>query len=96
MDKKKKKATINPKHLNDTRFQYMGTISLRFDDDETKKDAQRVSNTKPFIKNCSWEGINYPSKNEDWRRFEKNNPTIALNAFHFNKMYTPLISQKSI
>ena len=27
----------------------------------------------------NWEGIRYPSKLDDWKRFEKNNPAIALN-----------------
>ena len=25
------------------------------------------------------EGINHPSKTDDWKTFEKNNPTLALN-----------------
>ena len=27
----------------------------------------------------NWEGINYPSKKYDWKKFERNNVTIALN-----------------
>ena len=44
-----------------------------------KKNTQRVSNMRPFINNYYWEGINYPSKIEDSKRFEKNNQTVALN-----------------
>ena len=42
---------------------------------------ERVSNIKPFIISYNWEGINYPSKIENWERFEKSNPkkVIALN-----------------
>ena len=25
-----------------------------------------------------WEGINYPSEKEDWKKYEKNNVTIVL------------------
>ena len=32
-----------------------------------------------------WEGINYPSKIDDWKMFEKNNLTIALNISCTNK-----------
>ena len=39
--------------------------------DEIKKDAQRVSNMKPFINNYKWEGISYPLKTDYWERFEK-------------------------
>ena len=34
---------------------------------------------KPFINNSNWKGINYPSNIKDWKRFEMNNPTFALN-----------------
>ena len=27
----------------------------------------------------NWEGINYPSRKDDWKKFERNNVTIALN-----------------
>ena len=30
----------------------------------------------------NWEGINYPSKIDDWKMFEKNNPKIALNILY--------------
>ena len=39
---------------------------------------ESVSYIKPFINKYNWEGINYPSEVNDWKRFEKNNPTIAL------------------
>ena len=29
-----------------------------------------------------WEGINYPSKKDDWNKIEKNNLAIALNIFY--------------
>ena len=34
------------------------------------------------MNNYDWEGLNYPSKIEDWKRFEKNNLTVALNVFY--------------
>ena len=43
---------------------------------------ERVSNIIPFINKYNWEGINYPSKIDDWKTFEKNNPTIALNILY--------------
>ena len=30
----------------------------------------------------NWNRINYPSKLDDWKTFEKNNPTIALNILY--------------
>ena len=35
-----------------------------------------------FINKFNWEGIRYPSKLDDWKMFEKNNPTIALNVLY--------------
>ena len=40
---------------------------------------EKVSNIKWFINKHSWKGNIYPSKVDDWKTFEKNNPTITLN-----------------
>ena len=37
---------------------------------------------KLFINTYNWEEINYASKVEDWKRFEKINSTIALNVLY--------------
>ena len=50
-----------------------------------KKDSQRVSNLKPFINSYNWKGINYLLKIEDWKRFGKNNPIIALNILYIKE-----------
>ena len=47
--------------------------------EEIKYSPERVSIIKPFISKYNWEGINYPSKLDDWKSFEKKNPTIAFN-----------------
>ena len=33
----------------------------------------------------NWGGINYPSKIDDWEKFEKNNPTIAYNILYIKE-----------
>ena len=73
---KQKKETINPENDDDRHFKYASTIPLNFN--EIKNDAQRVSNIKPFINNFNCEGINYSSKIEDWKLFEKNNPALSV------------------
>ena len=40
---------------------------------------EKVSNIKPFINKYKWKEIDYPSKIDDWKIFDKNNLTIALN-----------------
>ena len=50
----------------------------------------RVSNIKPFIDKHNWKGTNYPSKIDDWKTFEKKNPTIALNILYIKKKLSSL------
>ena len=80
---KKKKATINPKNPDDKRFQYAVTVALNYE--EIKWNPERASNIKPFINKCNWKGINDPSKIDDWKTFETNNPTIALNILYIKE-----------
>ena len=80
---KKKKKTINSKNKDDKCFQYAVTVAINYG--EIESHPERVSNIKPFINKCKWRGINYPSKIDDWKTFEKNSPTIALNILYINE-----------
>ena len=42
-----------------------------------KKDPQRITKSKAFIHKYNWEGINYPSEKDDWKKIEKNVTTAA-------------------
>ena len=78
------KATINPINKKDNKyFQYAVTIVLSYE--EIKKDPKGITTVKPFIKKYKWEGINFPSEKDDWKKFEKNNVTIALNFLYAKK-----------
>ena len=46
---------------------------------EKLNHIQKVSNTEPFLNEYKWKRIDYPSKTDDCKTFEKNNLTIALN-----------------
>ena len=74
---KNKKATINPKNNDGKCFQYALTVALNYK--QIKKNSQRISNIKPFIDPYNSKEINFPSQKEDWKKFETNNKTIALN-----------------
>ena len=92
---KKKKTTVNPKNKHDKRFQYGVTVALNYE--EIKWNPERISNIKQFINKYKWKGINYPSKIDDWKTFEKNNPIIGLNVLYIKEMkYIYLISQELI
>ena len=80
---KNKKATINPKNEYDKCFQYAATVALNYE--WIKYSLVRVSYIKPFINKYNWEGINYLSKTDAWKKFEKNNPTIALNILYYTQ-----------
>ena len=74
---KNKKATINPKNNDDNCFQYPLTVELNHQNIE--KNLQRISKIKPFIDQYNWKEIDFPSHSKDWKKFEQNNKTIALN-----------------
>ena len=58
------------------------------------KNLQRITKFKPFINKNNWEGINFQSEKDDWKKIEKNNRTIALNVFYAKKekIYIAFIS----
>ena len=45
------------------------------------KNPQRISKIRPFSNQYNWKGINFPSNKEDWKKFEPNNKSTALNIF---------------
>ena len=61
----------------------MVTVALNYE--EIESYPERVSNNKIFINKCNRKGINYPSKIDDWKAFNKNNPTIALNILYIKE-----------
>ena len=80
---KKEKTTINPKNEDDKCFQYAVTVALNYE--EIESHPERVANIKPLINKNNWKGINYLSKIDDWKTFEKNNPAIALNILYIKE-----------
>ena len=47
-----------------------------------RKNHQRLSKIKRFAKRHDWGGINFPSHVADWKRFELNNKSVALNILY--------------
>ena len=72
---------FNKKH--DKCFQDAVTIMLNHK--EIKKDSQRLTKIKPLINKYNWERINFPSEKHDWKRFLKNNVTVAFNVLYAKK-----------
>ena len=74
---KKKKATINPKSKGNKCFR--DTITAALSHKKIKYNSERISNLKPFSDQYNWKDIEFPSQAKDWKKFEQNNKTIALN-----------------
>ena len=76
--KKIKKETINRINKKATIcFQYATTVALIHE--EIKKHPERITKIKPIINKFNREGINFLPEKVDWKKFEKNNLTSALN-----------------
>ena len=80
-----KKAPINPinKKVNKC-FQRAVTVALNHE--VIKKDPQRITEIKAFTNKYNWEGINFPSEKDDWKKIEKTNVTMALNVLYAKKV----------
>ena len=80
---KNKKAKINHVNKRDNKcFQYPVTVALNHE--ENKKDPEKITKIKPFTDKYDWEGIHLIRKN-NWKKFEKNNLTIAPNVLYAKK-----------
>ena len=55
-------------------FHYAASVALNYK--QIESHPERVSKVKSFINKSNWKGINCPSKIDNWKTFEKNNPTI--------------------
>ena len=94
---KNKKATINPKNKDNECFKYAITAALNHN--EINSHPEKISNLKPFIDNYNWKDIDFPSDKEDYKKFERDNKTIALNilfAPYNTKKIRPAYNQNTI
>ena len=76
-----KGLTINPKNTkNNMCFQYAITAALNHQNIDHHPEI--ISKLRPFINNHNWKDKEFPSHSKDWRKFEQNNKTIALNILY--------------
>ena len=74
---KSKKATINPNSNADKCFKYAITAVLNHE--KIKNHPERNSDLQSFIGEYEWKNIDFPVTSKDWKKFEQDNKTIALN-----------------
>ena len=55
---------------------------MTLNQEQIKKVPQRISKIKPFIYQYNWKEIDFPSNRKDWKKFELNNKSVALNNFY--------------
>ena len=84
---KNKKATINPKNKNDRCFAYAIIASLN--QHKIDNHPERISKLTPYINDYNSHGIEFPAESKDWKKYEKNNKSIALNI-----LFVPIIVKK--
>ena len=55
---------------------------MSLDHEQTKSHAEGISNIKSFIDQYNWKELDFPSHIKDWKKFESNNKSIALNILY--------------
>ena len=63
--------------------QYAVTVALNYE--EIGKHSERIIKAKPFINKYNWEGINFLSEKDDWKKIRINNVIIAFNILYAKK-----------
>ena len=74
---KHKKATINPESIDNKCLR--DGIMAAWNSEKIKYNPERISNLMPLFGQYNWKEIVFPSHSNDWKKFEQNNKTIALN-----------------
>ena len=78
---KNKGVTINPKNIkNNMCFQY--AINAALNHQNIDHHPERIFKLRPFINSYNWKDVEFPSHSTDWRKFECNNKTIAVNILY--------------
>ena len=81
-----KRATINPQNNDDKCF--LNAITVALNHQNIRNNLERISKIKPVINQYNWIDINIKEDREkleknnmtiNWKKFEQNNKTIALN-----------------
>ena len=79
-----KKATTNPIIKKDNKcFQYAARVGLN--QEEIKKDLQKITKIKPFINKYNWKEYIFYQKKTIGKKLRKNNVTTPFNFFYVKK-----------
>ena len=82
-----KKAIINVQNLKDNEcFKWAITSAIYPAESSGKRVTKYIENSKKF----NWEGISFPTSLREIDTFEKQNPSISVNVFGYEKEVYPL------
>ena len=62
------------------------------------KTCWKITKIKLFINKYNWDGTNYPSEKNDWKKVKKTNVTNALNVLYVKeeKIYYAYVSKNNL
>ena len=81
---KNRKCVVNIRNIDNRCFQYSTTYS--FHKNKIQGNPNRVSSVEPYINDTlNWEDITFRPTKYDYKRFEKNNKSIALFILYYDK-----------
>ena len=63
------------------------TVTVALNHEKIKKNPHRITKIKPFIDQYNWKEINFPSYKKNWKKFELNIKSIALNILYVPHAY---------
>ena len=67
---------------NNNNNDFQNALNDALDYQNIELHPQRISKLKPYINKYNSKGINFPATPKDWKKFERNNKTIALNVLY--------------
>ena len=71
-------------------------FNSRFKSRRNKKIFAKNIKNLPFIKKYNWKGTNFPLGKDDWKKFEKNNPTLMCYMLKKMTIYPAYISKHNL
>ena len=77
---KNKRAIISTKNNNGKCFKY--AINAELNHQNIESHSERISNIEPLINRYNQKDIDFLSHQKEWKNFEQNNKTIALNIIY--------------
>ena len=78
----KKEAINNNNNNNNNNNEFQNVLDDALNYQTIEKHPERISKLKPYINKHNWKETNFPATPQDWKKFELNNKTIALNVLY--------------